>query len=186
MFHFTKAAPAVTPCKRSVEDRRAARQERAARERRIVGFLNAGVSIAEIAAREDVTEKRMRALISEILGRRMPEPPAQFLAMQVSRLNEALLVAYGAMAGGNLRAVDRVIKIVRELDRYHGFGAERRSAPGASPLGDAEQSRVALDPPSSVGPEIRKWRRKGLKTLNPRLEMAWPPKSWTRNNGAMC
>src|SRR5208337_1379313 len=86
-----------------------------------------------IAAREDVTEKRMRALISEILARRMPEPPAEFVALQVSRLNEALLVAYSAMGGMNLKAVDRVVKIVRELDRYHGlFSAERR-LPEASP-----------------------------------------------------
>jgi hypothetical protein len=25
------------------------------------------------------------------------------------------------MSGGNLQAVDRVVKIVRELDRHHGF-----------------------------------------------------------------
>ena len=70
----------------------------------------------------------------------MPEPPAEFVALQVSRLNEALLVAYGAMSGGNLRAVDRVVKIVRELDRYHGFvAAERRSLPDAPRLASARQ-----------------------------------------------
>src|SRR5580658_5035528 len=69
----------------------------------------------------------MRALVRDILARRMPEPPAQFLAMQVSRLEETLLVSFGAMSGSNLQAVDRVVKIVRELDRYHGFvAAERR------------------------------------------------------------
>jgi hypothetical protein len=56
----------------------------------------------------------------------MPEPPAQFLATQVSRLNEALLVSFDAMSGSNLQAVDRVVKIVRELDRYHGFVAAER------------------------------------------------------------
>ena len=34
-----------------------------------------------------------------------------------------MLVAYSAMSNGNLKAVDQVIKVVRELDRYHGFGA---------------------------------------------------------------
>ncbi len=115
------------PSKRSIEARRATRLEKARRERLIVDLLNRGVSVAEIAAREGVTEKRMRALVSEILARRMPEAPAEFLALQVGRLNEALLVAYGAMSGGNLRAVDRVVKIVRELDRYHGFVAAGRS-----------------------------------------------------------
>jgi hypothetical protein len=55
--------------------------------------LNGGVSVVEIAGREDVGEKRMRALVRDTLARRMPEPPAQFVAMQVSRLNEALHVS---------------------------------------------------------------------------------------------
>jgi hypothetical protein len=48
----------------------------------------------------------------------------------VRRLNEPLLVSYSAMhnsaTGTNFEAVDRVLRIVRELDRYHGFAA----APG--------------------------------------------------------
>ena len=116
----------------------------ARRERRIVDLLNRGVSVAEIAAREEVTEKRMRALVSEILARRMPEPPAEFLALQVSRLNEALLVVYSAMSGANLKAVDLAVKIVRELDRYHGFAAAgRRVRPDAARL--EHEDRLALD-----------------------------------------
>ena len=115
------------------------------RERRILDLLNRGVSVAEIAAREGVREKSMRALVREILARRMPEPPAEFVALQVSRLNEALLVAYGAMSGANLGAVDRVVKIVRELDRYHGFfAAERRSLPDAPRLKAPAQETLAL------------------------------------------
>jgi hypothetical protein len=45
----------------------------------------------------------------------------------VSRLREAPLVSYSAMhnsaTGTNFEAVDRVVRIVRELDRYHGFAA---------------------------------------------------------------
>jgi hypothetical protein len=118
---------------RSVEARRAARQAKASRERRIIASLNRGVSVAAIAELEDVGETRMRALVRDILASRMPEPPAQFLAIQVSRLNEALLVSFGAMSGANLHAVDRVVKIVRELDRYHGFvAAVRRGLPAPS------------------------------------------------------
>jgi hypothetical protein len=62
----------------------------------------------------------------------MPGPPEEFVALQISRLNEALLVAYSAMSGMNLKAVDRVVRIARELDRYHGFfPADRRSLPDA-------------------------------------------------------
>ena len=34
-----------------------------------------------------------------------------------------MLVSYSAMSNGDLRAVDKVVKVARELDRYHGFGA---------------------------------------------------------------
>jgi hypothetical protein len=104
---------------------RAARLAKFKREQLIVDFLNRGVSVAEIAARIGVGEKRMRAVIREILSRRMPAPPEEFAAIQFSRLNEALLVAFSAMSPTNLKAVDQVVKIVRELDRYGGaFAAE--------------------------------------------------------------
>ena len=96
------------------------RLEKFKREQQIVNYLNRGVSVPEIAVRVGLSEKRMRAVIREIIVRRAPAPPEEFLAIQVSRLNEALLVAFGAMTGANLKAVDRVVRIVRELDRYHG------------------------------------------------------------------
>ena len=121
--------PAAKPRNRSIAARRAARQEKFERERLIVDSLNRGVSAAEIARRIGVTEKRMRALVKEILARRMPAAPEDFVALQVSRLNEALMVAYGAMSPGNLRAVALVVRIVRELDRYHGFAPAQARAP---------------------------------------------------------
>ena len=126
MSDTVETPPLAVPRDRSVEAWRAARQAKARRERRIIELLNRGVPVAEIAELEDVGEKHMRALVREALARRMPEPPAQFAAMQPSRLEEALRMSFDAMSGANLRAVDRVVKIVRELDRYHGFAAAER------------------------------------------------------------
>src|SRR5271166_3969774 len=217
MSVFAESVPPAPLRDRSIEARRAARQAKARRERRIVDLLNRGVSVAEIAAREEVTEKRMRSVVSEILARRMPEPPAEFLALQVSRLSEALLVAYSAMSGANLRAVDRVVKIVRELDRYHGFSASRSRVLGDAPQIEHEDrlalaarasrpetapqvlekaqilpgNGVAPDPqdaaPAQVSPALDpaptnrpERRRKRLKRLNPRPEMAGLRKPRTR------
>jgi hypothetical protein len=133
MSDTVETAPLAVPRDRSVEARHAKRQAKASRERRIIASLNRGVPVAVIAEWEDVGEKRMRTLVRDILARRMPESPTQFLATQVSRLNEGLLVPFDAMSGSNLQAVDRVVKIVRELDRYHGFvAAERWGLPDAS------------------------------------------------------
>ncbi len=94
----------------------------------------------------------------------MPAPPEEFLALQVGRLNEALVVAYGAMSGGNLQAVDRVVKIVRELDRYHGLVvAERRLSPSQPRLEAPAESPLALAARRALA---QKRRRKPLKCLN--------------------
>ena len=82
----------------------------------------------------------MRAVIREILARRMPHPPEEFVAIQLSRLNEALLVAYSAMSPTNLKAVDQVVKIVRELDRYGGAFAAEWARPEASRAEPGERS----------------------------------------------
>ena len=95
----------------------------------------------------------MRNVVREILAERMPQPPAEFLALQVSRLNEALLVSYSAMhttaAGTNFEAVDRVVRIVRELDRYHGFAAapRPREEPEARRLPPPVERPLALEGP---------------------------------------
>jgi hypothetical protein len=129
MPDVSAAALSSAPARRdrSVQARRKAREAKADRKRRIMGLLNRGVSITEIASLSGVSIQHMRNLVRKILAERMPQPPAEYLALQVSRLNEALLVSYSAMhnsaTGTNLEAVDRVVRIVRELDRYHGFAA---------------------------------------------------------------
>jgi len=117
----------------------------------------------------------MRNIVREILAQRMPQPPAEFLALQVSRLNEALLITYSAMhttaAGPNFEAVDRVVKIVRELDRYHGFAAVPRSREEteAHRLPPPVDRPLALEGPSQsdslIAPQVIEKARFGLANL---------------------
>ena len=79
----------------------------------------------DIAARVGMTERAARVLLRDALARSIPESPEEFAALQMSRLNEALLVAYSAMGEMNLKAVDRVVRIVRALDRYAAVLAAR-------------------------------------------------------------
>ncbi len=179
MSESAETIPLAPARNRSIEARRAARFAKARREMRIVDLLNRGVSVAEIAAREEVTEKRMRALVSGILARRMPEPPAEFLALQVSRLNEALMVAYSAMSGANLKAVGLVVRIVRELDRYHfppPSGAPCGTRPrrtSSRPMRRSQPSSVASNPArcmtARVIPKagIQSRRARSLRRLRP-------------------
>ena len=75
MSVFAETVPPAPVRSRSIEARRAARLSKARRERRIVDLLNRGVSVAEIAAREKVTEKRMRALVSQFSPAACPSRP---------------------------------------------------------------------------------------------------------------
>jgi hypothetical protein len=89
-----------------------------------VGFLVGGLSMAEIAALEGISERGMRKYVHNLIARRTPETTGEFIAAQLGRLNEALAVSFDAMSGENLAAVDRVVRIVRELDRYHGLSGD--------------------------------------------------------------
>ncbi len=120
--------------------RSAARATTDERDARIIKPFNDGISVAEIAVMESVSLKRMRNRLREILAKREPRPPAEFLARQAKRLNETLHVFFDAMSdpqtGANFEAIDRVVAIVRALDRVSGSsasivrsGAKPRRAP---------------------------------------------------------
>ena len=93
--HRPRPPPSVATA-RPGRDRRRGRRRRS-EEKRILGLLNRGVSIAEIATREGVTLFHIRSPVRTILARRAPQPPVEDLALQVNRLNEALILSYGAM-----------------------------------------------------------------------------------------
>ena len=106
-------------------------REMAGRDLRIMDMVASGMRVSEIALRERLSKRRIRELIARNLAERERLPPPQFFELQTRRLSEALLVAYAKMNDGNLAAVDRVVTIVRELDRYHGFAPTAAGARGA-------------------------------------------------------
>jgi hypothetical protein len=81
--------------------------------------------MAELAARGGAT---LQILTHDILARWALQPPAEQSGAGVGRLNEAVIVADDAERAGNLNAVDRAVKIDRQMDRCHGFFEKRGSA----------------------------------------------------------
>ncbi len=131
--------------------KRATKGELARRDVRLMEQLAAGVTIEEIAANQGISVKWARERKAAVLGQRAIDPPHEFIKLQIRRLSEAMLVAYCAMSDGNVKAIDQVIKVVRELDRYHGFGPDARfPSLAASP---AEPRPLALlEPPAALAP----------------------------------
>lgn len=127
--------------------KRSTRRETALRDVRIMRSLAIGVSLEEVAANEGLSPRRARERVSAMLAGRKIDPPAEFVQLQIRRLSEAMIVAYAAMSSGNLKAVDRVVKITREFDRYHGFALSLAALAAAPPALASPAVQPALAPP---------------------------------------
>jgi len=128
--------PAVKPALRAAPRRKTADQRL-----RILERLTSGLSVVHIARVEKLTVRRVQQIIAAMLESREIDPPAGFVQLQVARLSEAMIVTRTIMMEGDLQAVDRMIKLTRELDRYHGFGQARIPAPPEPPRPGASPRR---------------------------------------------
>jgi hypothetical protein len=134
--------------------RRATKREMAKQDLRLIEKLAAGVTIEEVAASEGISVKWARERRAALLASRVIDTPHEFIKLQIRRLSEAMLVSYSAMSNGDLKAVDQVIKVVRELDRYHGFGPHRNAARYAASLAAAPSPPLALPEPAAAHPAM--------------------------------
>ena len=125
--------------------RLAPRRASAERRLRILERLTCGLTVAHIARVENLTVRRVRQIIAGMLEKRELDPPAGFVQLQIARLSEAMIVARTMMMEGDLQAMDRMIKLTGELDRYHGFASSRLPAPA-----EAASPRLATSPPRAM------------------------------------
>ena len=148
-----REAPPPEPARR-VAPRRAT----ADRRLRILERLTTGLTVAHIAREERLTVTRIRQIIAAMLESREIDPPAGFVQIQIARLSEAMIVARTMMMEGDLQAMDRLIKLTRELDRYHGFGKPPVSLPrtlaAAAPIRAATPIAGADSAPSEAETKI--------------------------------
>jgi len=121
--------------------RLAPRRTSAERRLRILERLTCGLTVAHIARLENLTVHRIRQIIAGMLEKRELDPPAGFAQLQIARLSEAMIVARTMMMEGDLQAMDRMIKLTGELDRYHGFARPRPPLPA-----EAASHRLAASP----------------------------------------
>lgn len=129
--------------------KRSTQREMALRDSRLVRRLASGQSIEEVAAGERISLRLARERVSAILSR-SPNPPAEFAQLQIRRLNEAMIVAYASLKLGNLKAIETVLKVTREYDRYAGLAAAAPTPPAAPAL---PAPPLALAPPPLAPPQ---------------------------------
>jgi hypothetical protein len=98
-------------------------QDRADRRMRIFARLQEGWSYEAIAQAENLTRERIRQIVAETLNKRAIDPSRDHTRLQIARLDPALRLAAQQVAAGELRAVDRLIRVLDRLDKYQGAGA---------------------------------------------------------------
>jgi hypothetical protein len=101
-----------------------ARPRRTARELdirrdRIFARLLEGQTYGQIAVSEAVTPRRIRQIVQDALAEDGVDPKTDFVFVQIARLEGALRLVEQKMAEGKLNAVDRLVKVLERLDRYH-------------------------------------------------------------------
>jgi hypothetical protein len=123
---------------------------------KILLALVAGESVDAIAEQEGLSRKRIERILRDELRRRWVAPAEDYARLQIVRL-EAMSARLAAKAEqGELPAIDRMLKILDRLDRYHGF---TRLTPASSDQYEGAHERLMAKinsaaarflPPSSV------------------------------------
>ncbi len=109
------------------------------RARRMLAALIAGVSPEAIGADENLPTRTVERAVGDELGRRWVAPAADFAKIQIARLEGFCLMLMDRIEAGELAAVDRALKIMDRLDRYHGFD---RAKPAIEPYGEAHREKL--------------------------------------------
>ncbi len=114
-------------------------RSRMTRARRILAALIAGKGVDEIGVAEKLTRKRTEDILREVLRSRWVAQAEDFARLQIARLERMILNLLERIQNGDLKAIDRALKIVDRLDRYHGFTKARRLP---EQFGEEERARL--------------------------------------------
>ena len=104
-------------------------------ERREAYFdlLVSGYSIEQIASHTKTSASAVRRAVGQALAKRRLDAPEDYARLQVARLTKALRCADVSLEEGDLKAIAPFVKVVRELNLYHGVNVGPRGSPAAAP-----------------------------------------------------
>ena len=99
------------------------KRARVTRAQRVLASLIAGAGVDEIAATERLTPKRTESILRQELRNRWVAPAEDFARLQIARLEQMILKLLERLQNGDLKAIDRALKIV---DRSTAITDSRR------------------------------------------------------------
>jgi hypothetical protein len=117
-------------------------------------LLVSGYSIEDIASNTKTSTSAVRRAVGQALAKRRLDAPEDYARLQVARLTKALRCADVSLEEGNLKAIAPFVKVVRELNLYHGVNVGRaplsppaallEGVPASSPLALTHSPEVAV------------------------------------------
>jgi len=117
----------------------ASRKAQTGRGQRVLASLVAGAGFDEIGAQERISPKRAQRIVHNELGRRWIAPAQDYSRLQIARLEFLMLTLSARIRRGEQDAIDRALRILDRLDRYHGFN---RAARMVEPYGEEERQKL--------------------------------------------
>jgi hypothetical protein len=115
------------------------KRSRPTRAQRVLASLIAGAGVADISTVEKLPRKRTEDILRQELRSRWVAPAEEFARLQIARLEQMILKLLKRIQKGELEAIDRALKIVDRLDRYHGF---TKAARLTEQYGEEERTRL--------------------------------------------
>jgi len=109
------------------------------RAQRVLASLIAGDGMDEIGVAERLTWERIEGILRQELRNRWFAPTEDFARLQIARLEQMLLTLLDRLQEGDLKAIDRALRIIARLDRYHGFTKAKRLP---EQYGEEERARL--------------------------------------------
>jgi hypothetical protein len=109
--------PSPPPSPPAPVARRTAR-EREQRRIRILGMVRSGFSYEAIARDENLSRERVRQIVAQSLEEPEGGTRLDHARVQIARLEPALRLAARGVADGELRAIDRLLRVLDRLDKY--------------------------------------------------------------------
>jgi hypothetical protein len=92
--------------------------DRERRRIRIFARMQEGWSYEAIGREEKVSRERVRQIVKETLDERKVDPSTDHTRLQLARLDPALKLVAEKVAAGDLRAVDKLLRILDRMDKY--------------------------------------------------------------------
>ena len=98
-------------------------RDRELRRLRILARLQEGWSYEAIASEAGLSRERIRQIVEETIEQREVNRSCDHVRLQMMRLDPALRLAAEQVAAGDLRAVDRLLRVMERLDKYQTMAA---------------------------------------------------------------